>query len=225
MVNTCSVASRAMTCAALVVVTATCGSDRGDSFAADTAAVDATSDTATPDTADTSVTGAAGSRGQIPPAQPSVDVLTPDGWGPLRIGMTRAEIVAAAGEDANPEAVGGPEPDRCDQFRPTVAPDGLLVMVENGVLTRISISRNSDITTPEGISVGDAGPGVLEALGSSAVVEPHKYWQSPAKYVTVWRESGSSDDRRGIRYEIDPGDTVVHVHAGTQSIEYVEGCL
>src|SRR3970040_816280 len=38
-------------------------------------------------------------------AEPTVALLTPDGWGPLRIGMSRAEVVAAAGEDANPDAV------------------------------------------------------------------------------------------------------------------------
>src|SRR5690606_14165403 len=44
-----------------------------------------------------------------PAASPSgarTPLLTEEGWGPIRIGMTRAEVVAAAGEDANPDAVG-----------------------------------------------------------------------------------------------------------------------
>ena len=210
---------RPIACAALVAITAACSSDRDNSFSADTSTVGTAPDAGVPDTSDATSSGTAAA------AQPTDGVLTADGWGPLRIGMTRAEIVAAAGDDATPEAVGGPEPDRCDQFHPSRAPVGLLVMVEEGVLTRISISRNSDITTPEGFSVGDAGSRVLGALGSRADVEPHKYWQSPAKYLTVWRESESSGERRGIRYEIDQEDRVVHVHAGTRSIEYVEGCL
>ncbi|WP_158332143.1 hypothetical protein [Brevundimonas abyssalis] len=36
--------------------------------------------------------------------------------------MTRAEVVAALGEDANPDAVGGPDPESCDQFRPERRP-------------------------------------------------------------------------------------------------------
>src|SRR5687768_12819211 len=48
-------------------------------------------------------------------------VITPDGWGPLRIGMSRTEVVAAAGEDANPDAVGGPDSSSCDEFRPAGA--------------------------------------------------------------------------------------------------------
>src|SRR5690606_9883692 len=86
--------------------------------------------------------GAAGTVDSLLGGQPDATHITPDGWGPLRIGMTRAEVVAAAGEDANPNAVGGPIPEECDEFRPREAPDGVLLMLEQGVLTRISISRN-----------------------------------------------------------------------------------
>lgn len=158
-------------------------------------------------------------------AEDSAGLLTPDGWGPLRIGMSRAEVVAAAGEDANPDAVGGPDPDRCDEFRPSNAPAGILVMVERGVLTRISVSRNSDIRTPEDFRVGDRGSNVLAEYGSGARVDPHQYWEPPAKYITVWRQVPSEAERRGIRYEIDPSGEIVHLRAGGPSIEYVEGCV
>lgn len=155
--------------------------------------------------------------------QPGPTLLTPDGWGPLRIGMSRAEVVAAAGEDAQPDAVGGPDPEACDEFRPRDAPDGILVMIERDVLTRISVSRTSDVATPARFHVGDSGAAVLAAYGAQAVVEPHKYWEPPARYVTVWRQADG--ERRGIRYEIDADDEIVHIRAGGRSIEYVEGCL
>lgn len=155
--------------------------------------------------------------------QPGTELLTPDGWGPLRIGMSRAEVVAAAGEDAHPDAVGGPDPATCDEFRPREAPAGVLVMVESGVLTRISVSRTAEISTPAGFGVGDSGSAVVAAYGSRALVELHRYWEAPARYVTVWRDS--DDGRRGIRYEIDADDRLVHIRAGGPSIEYVEGCL
>jgi hypothetical protein len=139
--------------------------------------------------------------------------------------MTRAEVVSAAGEDANPNAVGGPEPDQCDQFRPRSAPNGLLVMLERGVLTRISVSRNPTVKTPEGFGVGDSAAPIIARYGSRARVDLHKYSEAPAKYITVWEGSPTATDRRGIRYEIDTTDRVAHVHAGSQSIEYVEGCL
>ena len=157
--------------------------------------------------------------------QPSSGVITPDGWGPLRIGMSRAEVVAAAGEDANPEAVGGPDPERCDEFRPRDAPDGVLVMLERGVLTRISVSGSADIATPAGFRVGDRAADVLDEHGASARVEPHQYWESPAQYITVWRPAASEEERRGIRYEIDSDGRIVHLRAGGASIEYVEGCV
>jgi hypothetical protein len=139
--------------------------------------------------------------------------------------MSRAEVVASAGEDANPGAVGGPDPDRCDEFRPSNAPAGILVMVEKDVLTRISVSRTSEIQTPEGFSVGDPGSNVLAEYGSQARVDPHQYWEPPAKYITVWRQASSEADRRGVRYEIDSSGEIVHLRAGGPSIEYVEGCL
>ena len=139
--------------------------------------------------------------------------------------MSRAEVVAAAGADANPGAVGGPDPEQCDEFRPEDAPAGVLVMIENGILSRISISRNPDIETPAGFSVGDAGSIVVNAYGARARVEPHQYWQPPAQYVTVWRDTQSEGRRRGVRYEIDSDGSVVHIRAGGPSIEYTEGCV
>ncbi len=158
-------------------------------------------------------------------AEPSAVLLTPDGWGPLRIGMSRAEVVAAAGEDANPGAVGGPDPEQCDEFRPGNAPAGLLMMIERGILTRISVSGNAGIETPEGFRVGDSGASVIAALGTRARVEPHQYLAAPARYITVWREVTSEADRRGIRYEMDAAGKVGRIRAGGPSIEYVEGGL
>lgn len=169
--------------------------------------------------------GVAASQAPLETAGPRTAVLTPDGWGPLRIGMTRAEVVRAAAEDAQPDAVGGPDPAACDEFRPREAPEGLRAMIEDGILTRITVSRNSDISTAAGIRVGDPAAAVLARYGAEARVEPHKYWEPPARYVTVWRTGPPEADRRGIRFEIDPDDQVVHMHAGGPSIEYVEGCL
>lgn len=137
--------------------------------------------------------------------------------------MSRSEVVAASGEDANPDAVGGPDPATCDEFRPEDAPAGLLVMIRNGVLTRITVSRTRDISTPAGFRVGDSGSAVVAGYGARARVEPHQYQQAPARYITVWRDSVGQ--RRGIRYEVGADDRVIHIRAGDGSIEYVEGCV
>ena len=203
----------------IAVALCACVSDQSNtesgSTSSGTTASTTSTDTATPDTASPPA--------EAPPS--AANLLTPDGWGPLRIGMSRAEVVRAAGEDANPNAVGGAEPDQCDEFRPRNAPQGLLVMLERGVLTRISVSRNRDIKTAEGFGVGASADSVIAAYGSRARVDLHKYSEAPAKYVTVWRGSATQADRRGIRYEVDTTNRVAHVRGGTQSIEYVEGCL
>jgi hypothetical protein len=156
---------------------------------------------------------------------PSATTLTAEGWGPLRIGMTRAQVVAAAGPDANPSAVGGPDPESCDQFRPRSAPQGLLVMIERDTLTRISMSRSSAIRTDAGFAVGDSAGVVLRHYGARAAVTPHKYQSAPAKYLTVWaRGRPPASSARGIVYEIGGDDRVMHIHAGGPSIQYVEGC-
>jgi len=155
--------------------------------------------------------------------------LTAEGWESLRIGMTRAEIVEALGEDANPDAVGGPDPETCDQFRPERAPESMLLMVQSDRLTRISLTDPSEIMTDKGLRVGDTAERVKAVYGDQAQVTPHKYQDAPAEYVTVWSRGGGEgyvedETARGIVYEIGSDGTVMAIHAGGPSIQYVEGC-
>ena len=159
------------------------------------------------------------------PVEARMDVLTPDGWGPLRIGMTRAEVVAAAGEDANPDALGGPEPEQCDEFRPEDAPRGMLLMLEQGQLTRISLINGSTLRTPEGIQLGDSAAAVVRAYGPRAERSPHKYVEAPAEYITVWTTAPPAAGARGLVFEIGLDGRVSQIRAGGPSIQYVEGCL
>lgn len=156
----------------------------------------------------------------------AADKLTAQGYGPLRIGMTLAEVEAALGPDADPEAVGGPDPASCDQFRPSRAPEGLLVMVENGVLTSVRVSRNTAVETDRALNVGDPASEVKRVYGGAAVAEPHKYQEAPAEYVTVWSTADhQSAAARGLRYEIGQDGRVQSIAGGGPSIQYVEGCL
>lgn len=164
-------------------------------------------------------------QAEIQPQGDSLAPLTPEGWGPLRIGMSRDEVVAALGEDANPGAVGGPEPEVCDEFRPVDAPTGMIVMIERDTLSRITLVEGSDVRTEAGLGVGDLSSRVKETLGDRAEVSPHKYLAAPAEYVTVWTQSPTSPAPRGVVYETGANGRVSHVHAGSASIAYVEGCL
>ena len=119
------------------------------------------------------------------PAKAAEPVFTSDGYGPLRIGMTRAAAVAALGEDRNPDAVGGPDPQACDEFTPARAPEGLLVMIERGRLTRISLVREARVKTDRGLTLATPAAAVRTAYGPALRAEPHKYEDAPAQYLTA----------------------------------------
>lgn len=179
------------------------------------------------ETEETAATGTADGA-----ADTTEPVLSAEGWGPLRIGMTLDQVSEAVGPDANPEAIGGPEPEFCDQFRPERAPEGMLVMIEEGVLTRITVTENGAIETDAGLSVGDSAEAVRAAYGERLQAEPHKYLERPAEYLTMWTVGGAGDEpyiedpaARGIRYETDLEQRVERIHVGGPSIQYVEGCL
>ncbi len=182
----------------------------------------------TPAPADT--TTAAPAADATPSPATTEPTLTSTGWGPLKIGMTLAEVTAAAGPDSNPDDVGGPEPEYCDQFRPANAPEGLLVMIEQGKLTRISLIELSPLKTDKGLGIGDTAAAVKAAYGAAAQTGPHKYQDPPAEYITIW-DSGpraepyvQDEAARGLVYEIDGTGKVGAIHAGGPSIQLVEGC-
>ena len=166
-----------------------------------------------------------------PPA-PSVtlDVLTADGIGPLTIGMTKDEVIAAVGPTRTPDAVGGPEPESCEEFRPERAPEGMLVMIEQGKLSRISLVDMSTVKTDKGLGLGDTADTVKTSYGDQAKASPHKYQDKPAEYITWWKGGPRAEPyvqdeaARGIVYEIDGTGKVGMIHAGGPAIQYVEGC-
>jgi hypothetical protein len=169
---------------------------------------------------------------EAPAAPVDANTLTAQGLGPLRIGMTKAEVEAAMGPDSNPGAVGGAEPDVCDQWRPERAPEGLLVMIQNGVLTRISVAEPATLKTDRGFGVGDAAAAIKAAYGADAVSRPHKYVSAPAEDIFVWASGGPTTPNawvedaaaRGVRYEINGEGQVGMVHIGGPAIQLVEGC-
>ncbi|EGF91759.1 hypothetical protein ABI_01890 [Asticcacaulis biprosthecium C19] len=151
-------------------------------------------------------------------AQP-LNVISAEGYGPLRIGMTRAQVIEALGPDANPNAVGGPDEAACDMFRPTRAPQGFLVMIEKGVLTSVWASRESGIPSDTGLKGNDPATKVKQTYGAALETERHHYVDSPAEYLTTW-----STKDRAVRYEIGNDGKVDSIAGGGRSITYVEGC-
>lgn len=177
--------------------------------------------TASPDAAPASPTPAA------QPGEPvsAANKLTAQGFGPLRVGMTIAEVEAAMGPDANPGAVGGADPESCDQFRPERAPEGLLVMMIDGRLGSVWLTRNATAETDRALNIGDTAAEVKRVYGDAAETMPHKYESAPSEYIFVWSSADqTSPAARGLKYEIGQDGRVKSIAGGGPSIAYVEGC-
>jgi hypothetical protein len=143
--------------------------------------------------------------------------LTPDGLGPVRIGMTRDEVTRIVGAPLEGEEL----TEGCIETQSARGWGGVWFMFEEGRLSRISVGEQSRVTTPRGIGIGAAEAAVRRAYGRGLRSEGHHYRGPPARYLTYWLQPGV----RGVRFETDERRRVETIHAGRASIQYVEGCL
>jgi hypothetical protein len=152
------------------------------------------------------------------PVSPPAWHLTVDGLGPVRIGMNRAQVESALHATLKGEALDDEE--SCIEMVPEGPDQGLWFMFEGYKLTRISIGEPSKVKTPRGMGIGSSADAVRRAYGRGLKVEPHHYEDLPSEYLTFWTVPG----KRGVRFETDSKRRVQTIHAGTDSIRYVEGC-
>jgi hypothetical protein len=150
-------------------------------------------------------------------AQNAAWPLTPDGYGPIRIGMSRTEVARLVGAPLEGEEY----TEGCIETHATRGWSGMWFMFEDGRLSRISISARSLARTPRGIGVGASEAVVRRAYPRGLQVEPHHYEGPPGRYLTFWLRPNA----RGVRFETDRTRRVRTIHAGGPSIQYVEGCL
>ena len=143
--------------------------------------------------------------------------ITPDGLGPVRIGMTRAQVTRIVGAQLRGDEV----TEGCIEMQAERGWPRTWFMFEEGRLTRISLGAGSRATTPRGIAVGAPEEEVIRAYGRGLEREEHEYIGAPALYLTFW----TAPERRGVRFETDASRRVTTIHAGGPSIRYVEGCL
>ena len=144
--------------------------------------------------------------------------LTPDGWGAVRIGMSKEQVEAALGTKLEGEPL--EDEYSCLDTRPAGPDQGIYFMFEEYKLSRISLWEPSRVTTPRGIGIGSDAAAVRLAYGKRLQAEPHHYEDLPSEYLTFW----TVPDERGVRFETDGKQRVQAIHAGTSSIQYVEGC-
>lgn len=150
-------------------------------------------------------------------AAPGTLVLTPDGLGRVKMGMTQKQVIASIGGTLEGAAI--ESDDICVEKESSVL-RGVGFMFEAGKLTRISLAEGTDITTPNGIGVGASAIAVRRTYRGKLDSEPNTYIEKPAEYLTYWTVRG----KRGIRFEVGENRKVYVIHAGGPSIQYVEGC-
>ena len=155
----------------------------------------------------------------VPSPPTGAPVLSPEGYGPLRVGMTAQEASQALGAPLEFDRAADAQPDRCRYGRSGRLP-GVLVMFEQERLARIDLARGSSAKTDQGLGLGDRAEKVRAAYGPALHEDGHKYVAPPAAYLEAW----NADRTRGVRYEIDQQGVVSAVYAGGQAVNYVEGC-
>ena len=151
-------------------------------------------------------------------AAPASWPLTVDGWGPVKIGMSRSQVERALHVRLKGEAI--EDEKACVEMVPAGRDRGLWFMFEDYRLSRISVGQPSKVKTPRGIGIGASADAVRRAYSGGLKIEPHHYEELPAEYLTYWTAPG----KRGVRFETDRNRRVQTIHAGTASIQFVEGC-
>jgi len=140
--------------------------------------------------------------------------LGPDGFGPLKIGMSFAQVRKRAprlkATPSNLRASSG-----CDQLALPGHP-GVALMFVDDELVRIDLFRSGPRTT-RGVQAGDRVAQALQAYPRLSA-EPNKYDENE-RYLTARSGNGA------IRFETDKG-RIGKVYAGRWAqVQYVEGCL
>lgn len=150
------------------------------------------------------------------PVEPGVVAAT--GYGPLRAGMTGAEASAATEGSLTIPVVASAQ--QCDYATWPVAPRGMSVMFEGGVLVRVDVVE-AGIRTPEGLEVGATAARADSLYAASALRRPHKY--SAGEYL-ILRPLAPADTLHRLVIEIVEG-RVTAIRVGQfPAVEYVEGC-
>jgi hypothetical protein len=143
-------------------------------------------------------------------------IVRDDGVGPVKIGMTLAQLRATLHQKLPEE--NDAASDNCFYVR-AKGHEHIAFMIEDGKLVRIDVNAPA-ISTTSGLQVGDSEARVRQLYGSKVKVTPHKYVDT-GHYLTVRLQ----DRRYGIRFETDKGKITKYYVGTYEAIQYVEGCL
>ncbi|HZZ69224.1 MAG TPA: hypothetical protein VFE18_13710 [Phenylobacterium sp.] len=143
--------------------------------------------------------------------------LTAQGWGKLRIGMRERDAVRLFHLRV-PKSLGADSVDCRQDEMPSQ--EGLSVMAQRGIVTRISIEAPNSLVTDRGLGIGATEDEVKAAYGSSLKIQTAPYLAEPAHELVFWTTAG----KRGVRYDTNAAGAVEAIHVGDRSITLIEGC-
>jgi len=150
-------------------------------------------------------------------AAAAAPLLTPNGWGKLHIGMRERDAVRLFHLRV-PHSVGA-DSFECRQEE-VPSQEGLFVMAQRGVITRISIEAPSRLLTDRRIGLGSTEAEVRRAYGKVLKIDTTPYEEEPAHQLVFWAVPG----KRGVRYDTNIAGSVEAIYVGADAIELIEGC-
>jgi len=150
-----------------------------------------------------------------PAAEPWV--VTPEGVGPLTVGMDITVVDSILGDGFEiPAYISG-----CDLLPLSGERDGIWLMFRDGQLVRTE-ARTPVIADGEGVRVGDGEATVTARYGDRIQRAPHKWVDG--FYLTIMPVAGADTLRRTV-IEVEKG-VVLLIRAGRMpEVEWTEGCV
>lgn len=188
-----------------VVVAAACTTEK-NAGSGDTTA---SAQPATPPAADSGIASA-------PSGTTSAWTVTPSGIGPIRVGMSAADLQRVGGDITLPAS--GAD---CAYVRPSSLPRGVSVMLAHGQVARVDVD-SAGVQSAAGVAVGDSASRVNQAYAGQVTVMPHKYVQG-GQYLTV-RPTSPQDSTLRIVFEAEGGRVTRFRSGRVPEVEWVERC-
>ena len=139
-----------------------------------------------------------------------------DSVGPVRVGVTPAQLNSLLHEKLKEESDAGSE--SCYYLESKKHPN-LRFMISDNRLARVDVIDRR-VPTTNGIRVGDAEKHALEVYGPALKITPHQYIDD-GHYLTLHPQNR----KYGIRFETENGKITMFYVGTFEAIQYVEGCL
>ena len=143
--------------------------------------------------------------------------LTAQGWGKLRIGMRERDAVRLFHLRV-PRSLGA-DSFECRQDEIS-SQEGLSVMAQRGIITRITIAAPSQLLTDRHLGISSTEADVKRAYGKALKIDTTPYEEEPAHELIFWSIPG----KRGVRYDTNIAGAVEAIYVGDSAIELIEGC-